>query len=114
MPKAARTKKNPLPQKRREMPATIGLVEEVRDELKADIRGLEARMDSRFGGIESTLEEIRASVHRTQAIVESQHSENRIMLEHMVGLGQRFDKLEERQNESEATLRSLARSTQRP
>lgn len=38
------------------MPATVGLVLEVREELRADLRGLEARMDSRFAALEAKMD----------------------------------------------------------
>lgn len=129
--------KTKLPQKHRDMPATVGLVYEVRDELKADIRALDAKMESRFAQVDSRfaqidsrfdqidsrfskqdarmssmdekIEKILASVHRTQAIVEEQRSENKVMLEALHGFVQRMDRMEKRQDEVDLTLRALAK-----
>lgn len=144
IPKRRSKPKAKLPEKNRNMPATVGLVLEVRDELKADVRALEAKMDSRFLALDSRfanidsrfssidarfanidarfaaqdskfaamdakIEQILVSVHRTQAIVEEQRSENRVMLEALNGFVKRMDRIEQRQDEQDQTLRSLIR-----
>jgi len=38
-----------LPTRKKDLPATVGFVEEVRDELKAEIRALDRKIDARFG-----------------------------------------------------------------
>lgn len=107
---------------------------EVRDELKADNRRLEAKfngLEVKFGALESKMdskfaamgarlalqeskfdarfEELLVSAHRTQAIVEEQRSENRIMLEALNGFVHRMDRMEKRLDDHDAVLRSLAR-----
>jgi methyl-accepting chemotaxis protein len=106
-----------LPTKRRDVPATVGLVTDVRNELKADFRSLDSKveagfkqMESRFKEQDSKIEEIRSSVHRIEALVEEQHSENRIMLEALNGFVQRMDRIEKRQDDADTTLRLLAKS----
>lgn len=69
-------------------PASVGLVKEVRDELRAEIRGVEhglksqiAGMDSKFEDLSSKFETVITSVHRTQVLMEEQRGENRIVLD---------------------------------
>ena len=141
-----------LPARRRDVPASNGFVSEVRDELKAEIRSVDRRVDSlmsrfdamdarfdamdakfegRFSEMDSKFEQmdakfaarahaqdakidqILAVVHRVQAIVEESRSENRVALEALNGFVQRMDRLENRQDQVDETVRGLLRATQR-
>ena len=66
----------------------VGLVQEVRSELKAEIRSPDRKLDSRFNEVlavvhrtQAMVEEQRADIHRTQALMEEQRGENRIVLD---------------------------------
>ena len=108
---------NKLPTRSKDVPASVGVVYEVRDELKAEVRSVERRieaMDSKFEARaktqDSKLEQMMASLHRIQAIVEESRSENRIMLEALTGFVQRMDHLETRQDSVETTVHNIAKS----
>lgn len=75
-------------------PASTGLVKEVRNELRAQTRALEHRLNSRLESIEANTQETLASVHRIQVIVEEQRGENRIVLDGLKTLADRQDRLE--------------------
>ncbi len=70
-----------------DQPATRKMLYLVRDELKGDIRSLEAKIESRFQSMES-------SHARFQILMEEQNSNNRIVLEGLQALWQRQDKIE--------------------
>jgi len=70
-----------------EAPATVGLVNEVRKELKSDIASLEYKMksefkkvDARFDEMDSKLEKVNSSVQAIAVSVEQMRIENRMML----------------------------------
>lgn len=53
---------------------------------------LEAKMDSRF-------EEMMSVIHKNNALVEEQNSRNRVVLDALVGISERFDRTERENNE---------------
>ena len=83
------------------IPASVGLVQEVRNELKAEIKvvdkkvdSLENRIDSLENKMESKFAEVLVVMHRTQVIVEEQRSENRIVLDGLKTVLDRQDRVE--------------------
>ncbi|MBI3541929.1 MAG: hypothetical protein HY075_01455 [Deltaproteobacteria bacterium] len=68
------------------------------------------RMEAMFLDLKSTVEETNAIVARTHLMMEEQHHNNKIVMEHLVGLGQRQDRVETRMTSVEETVRSLARA----
>ena len=89
------------------VPASVGLVKEVRDELRTDIqsvrhelRSVEHRLDSKIELLRSEVKQIGVSAHRTQVLMEEQRSENKIVLD---GLKTYID----RQNRVEADVAEL-------
>lgn len=85
----------------RSVPASVGLVKEVRNELRAEIRAVEHRLIAKLDTFQSKLEtlhsaaqETLASVHRSQVLMEEQRSENRIVLDGIKMLAERQDRLE--------------------
>ena len=56
----------------------------VRNELKADIRGLRSEQRAGFGQVDSRLEQVLSEVARVGILVEEQNSRNQIVFE---GLG---------------------------
>ena len=101
------------------VPASVGLVKMVREELcarfdKVDARfvGVDARfasMDARFDGMDAKFtgmfNEVLVSVHRTQVLMEEQRSENRIVLDGIKNVLERMDRVEEEQRDLRRTLR---------
>ena len=69
------------------MPASAGLVKAVRDELRADIRSVDHK-------IESVRNDVMASIHRVEVLVEEQRSENRIVLDGIKTMIERQDRVE--------------------
>lgn len=75
-------------------PASVGLVKEIRSELKADIRSLGKRMDARFAGIESKIEGLTGEIHRVASLMEEQRNENRIVLDGLAAVISRQERVE--------------------
>ncbi len=84
-----------------DLPATVGLVKEVRSELRAEFRKLDSKIDSVNKNLSSKISQVlvavhasQADVHRMQVIVEEQRGENRIVLDGLKNLWDRQDKIE--------------------
>ncbi|MGK5090116.1 hypothetical protein WDW86_21410 [Bdellovibrionota bacterium FG-2] len=113
----------------KDLPATQGMLQLVRAELKADIRSLSSEMkagfnqidskfsqvdskfsqvDSRFNQVDSKLERVLSDVARIGVIVEEQNANNRVVLEGLTGFWQRQERVETRVDEWEKLLRSIA------
>jgi methyl-accepting chemotaxis protein len=111
-----------LSAKSKDLPATHGMLDHVRSELKADIRGLRSEMksgfrqvdsrfeqiDSRFEQIDSKLEQVLSQVSRIGTLVEEQNSRNQVVLEGLTGLYRRQDRIELEVGEIRNTVYSLA------
>jgi hypothetical protein len=88
------------------VPASVGLVKNVRDELGADIRAVEL-------GLSSKIEQVLVSVHRTQILMEEQRGENRIVLDGISSVFERQDRLESGCDEIRNTLKTLGATAKR-
>ena len=118
-----------------DLPATVGLVKEVRNEVKADIRTLRAEMGnlraemgnlksemgtlrSEMGNLRSEMkgemqiikEDLGSKIHRVLVVVEEQRSENRIVLDALKNLDERQDRLEGEVVDLKKTVKLIARS----
>jgi hypothetical protein len=111
-------KKKTLPTRSKDVPATLGMLHIVRDELRSDIRSLEHKMDSRFqkvegklaelktevkgqltseiSGLKSAMEKMSSSMHQMQLLVEEQRAENRIVMDGLTNLFSRQERIEDR------------------
>jgi hypothetical protein len=108
-------KKARVPSARSEdQPATRKMLHLVRDELKADVRSLESKMDAGFIAVRGEMAELRHEVRsgfaeirselqkrdaehsRMLLLLEEQHANNKIVLEGLQALWQRQDRLERR------------------
>ncbi|MGK5087713.1 hypothetical protein WDW86_09160 [Bdellovibrionota bacterium FG-2] len=120
MPKKSAFKK-PEPQlpfaaNAKDRPATQGMLQLVRTELKSEMRAGFSEMDARFNQMDSQMSLIHSKLERTQAdvsrialLVEEQNSNNRIVLEGLTGLWQRQGKVETRVEDVEKFVRSIGR-----
>jgi hypothetical protein len=70
------------------VPASVGLVKEVRDELRAEIRSVDHKVESlrhelkaEICEVKGSVEQVLVAVHRTQVLMEEQRGENRIVLD---------------------------------
>ena len=114
----------------KDLPATQGMLQLVRTELKADIRSLSSEMkagfsqidsrfsqidsrfsqvDSKFNLMDSKFERVIADVARIGVLVEEQNANNRIVLEGLTGLWQRQERVEVRVDDVEKFVRSIGR-----
>ena len=59
---------------------------------------------------DSKIDQVLSAVHRVQAIAEEQRSENRIMYEVLKGFNSRLDRVEIRQDNTDALVKQLAQS----
>ena len=66
--------------------------EALKSEMNSRFESLEAKMDSRF-------EEMMSVIHKNNALVEEQNSRNRVVLDALVGISERFDRTERENNE---------------
>ena len=92
-----------VPQKTKDLPATHGMLFEVRDELRSSIYGLEKKMEAGFS-------EMKSLFHQSMVRFEEQRSENKIVLEALQGLTQRQDKIESEFIDVRDTVRVLAKT----
>ena len=73
-------KKLRLPRKTKDLPATLGALENVRSELKSNITGvrlevksLEKKMDAKFSQMDAKFEEMKSVNYRMLALLEEQN-----------------------------------------
>ena len=88
------------------LPASVGLVKEVRDELRADIRSVEH-------GLNSKIEQVLISVHRSQVLMEEQRGENRIVLDGIKNIFERQERVEKDFSELRGTVKALSLGAKR-
>ncbi len=98
-----------------DLPATIRLVKEIRNELRAEIRALDSKMksgfkrvDARFNDIDARFDSLQADIHRTQVIIEEQRNENRIVLDGLKVVIDRQDRLEHEHAQTRRMVESIA------
>jgi hypothetical protein len=101
----------------KDLPATQGMMQLVRSELKADFREIRSEMKSEFRQVDARFEKVLEAVHhvasevvRIGILTEEQNSRNRVVLEGLTGLAQRQDRLEYRVDEIDKSLRSYSRT----
>ena len=113
----------------KDLPASQGMLNLVRVELKSEMRAgfkemdarfsqIDARfsqVDARFNTLESEIKKVQSSVYKIEAdvarigiLMEEQNSRNQIVLEGLTGLFQRQDRLEKRVDDVETLVRSIA------
>jgi hypothetical protein len=83
-----------------DVPASVGLVKEVREELRSEIRMIR----NELGG---KIEQVLVSVHQTQVLMEEQRGENRIVLDGLKNVTERQDRMEGDILDIKSTLRSF-------
>ncbi len=127
--------KLPLPPETRDLPATQGMLQLVRTELRSEMKAGFSNVDKRFDevramihdlsatvhGLSASVHGLSASVHRVEASVahqsmlaEEQNSRNLIVLEGLTGLGQRQTRVELRMDETWELVRSYAAMARKP
>jgi hypothetical protein len=106
--------------KRANLPATQGMLQAVRTELKADIRGLRSEMkagfsqvDAKFNTMDSKIEQVLSAVARIGATVEEQNARNQVVMEGLTVLFHRQDRTEVRLGEVENVVHGLAARSRR-
>lgn len=77
------------------MPASVGLVKEVREELRAEIRSVREDLKSEIHAVKAEVQKVLVSVHQSQVLMEEQRSENRIVLDGLKNMMERQDRIEE-------------------
>jgi len=124
-----------------DLPATVGLVKEVRAELVAKIDSLDHRIDSldhrigsldhrigsldhRIGSldhridsldhkIDSVEHKVLSAIHRTQTLMEEQRGENKIVLDGIKSVMERQDRMDGEAKEFRETLQVLVKAKDR-
>jgi hypothetical protein len=79
-----------------DLPASVGLVKEVRNELHSEISSLENKVTALEHKMMAKFDESLAVAHRTQVLMEEQRNENRIVLDGLKTVLERQDRLEAR------------------
>jgi hypothetical protein len=117
MKKLARSKTNPKELTHDTIPATVGLVKEVRDELRADMRALDHKVESIRYEIQAVehrldfkIEKVVVAVHQTQILMEEQRGENRIVLDGIKNLVEKHERIEIDVGKLHSTIRLLKSS----
>ena len=106
-----------------DLPTTVGLVKQVRLELRHDIRAIEKKLnsrliahDSQFESLKTRMEEHIAISHRTQVLMEEQRSENRIVMDGITALREtfmeRFKQTDDQINKFHHTLQLVVKAVQ--
>lgn len=91
----------------RSLPASVQLVTEVRNELKAEIGSVRHEVSTLCHEVGSQIQPVISSVHRTQALMQEQRGENRIVLDGLKNVTERQDRMGVDILEIRDTLRSL-------
>lgn len=100
-PKTAKTQsKTRFETRSKDLPATQGMLQLVRNELKSDTQALRSEMNSQFKQVDSKIEQVLGVVHQVAAevarvgtLVEEQNSRNEVVLEGLSVLFHRQDLL---------------------
>lgn len=87
----------------RDLPATQGMLQLVRTELKSE-------MKSGFRQVGSRLEQVLSEVARVGILVEEQNSRNRVVLEGLTGLWERQQRSDNRVSDVEKLVRIIGRA----
>lgn len=82
-----KTAKKSYPERAKDVPVTQQMLYLVRDELKADLKSIEHRVDGR-------LEKMSADIHAIKILVEEQNAKNNIVLDGLTNLFHRQDRIE--------------------
>jgi len=96
------------PKKSNEMPATQGMLYEVRDELKSEVTSVRLEMKygfselaskiesltSKIEGHDAKFEEQNAKIHRMLTLYEEQENRNKYVLDGYASINSRLEKLE--------------------
>jgi hypothetical protein len=89
-------KKKKRPERANEMPASAGMLYNVRDELKSDVSSLSRKMDTRFAATDSKLDAMNSKIHQALLLVEEQNARNRIVFDGLTSLFTRQERTEAR------------------
>jgi len=106
MPKAKKKTKKKTPKSRppiksKDVPVTQKMLFGVRDELKTDISSVRFEIKSFRSEMDSRFQKVISEIHRVGVLVESQHAENRYVLDGYTSLNDRLEVVEKRTNEIE-------------
>lgn len=102
-----------FPTHTKELPASQGMLQLVRSELKSDIRGLRSEMKVGFNQMDSKFEQVLSDVARLGVIIEEQSSRNQVVLEGLTSLYQRQDRTDLRMDEVQHLVQGLAARSRR-
>jgi len=91
---SSRLEKKVDTKKSSEVPATKGMIDETRAELKSDITSLSLEMKSGFTAVDAKIEKVLAAVHSVKALVEDQEARNKYVLDGHTNLHDRQDRME--------------------
>jgi len=96
----SKKKEYPYPTRAANVPVTQRMLYAVRDELKSDINGLRVELKSEMKSIEAKVEtrfhELSSQIHQIKILAEEQNAKNNIVLDGLVNLFERQDRLESR------------------
>lgn len=93
-------KKIKFPERAENVPVTQKMLYGVRDELKSDMKAMEARLDgkidSNFHSLSAQVHQLHSQVHRIGILVEEQNAKNNIVLDGLTMLFERQERMEKR------------------
>jgi predicted nucleic acid-binding Zn-ribbon protein len=102
-------KKKAPPARSKDIPATLGMLHLVRDELRSDIRALEHKTNAGLNEVKSAIDKMSSSIHQMQLLAEEQRAENRIVMDGLTNLFSRQERIEDQIDSLQKTLLHLKR-----
>ena len=89
-------RRDSYPERTKDVPANLGTLYIVRDELKSDVSSLQYQMNARFSEVDSRLSEMLAKMHQMHLLAEEQNSRNKIVLDGLTSLFSRQERIEKK------------------
>lgn len=121
MPSKPKPQQKRPPQKSKDLPATQGMLFELRDELKAEIQALKADVTAVKADVlavraevKNGVSEMKAMFHEAMLRFEAQHANNNAILEKLNSLYERQDRVETDVAAMRSTLSDLATAARPP
>jgi hypothetical protein len=93
-----------LPDRASELLINHRILWAVRDELKADIRSIDAKIDSKIGSVEARIHSLDGKIERVIALVEEQNNRNLVVLDGYQSIYDRQDRVEKKVDQLEMTV----------
>lgn len=102
-------KNKSLPVRSKDVPATLGMLHIVRDELKSEMTKGFLGVDGKLAELKSDMARMSSSMHQMLLLAEEQRAENRIVMDGLTSLFSRQERVEASLESVEKSLADLKR-----